>query len=601
MNTPYYVSFDTTNGRLGNQLFRYLICKLFTIRFGNKYICSDDFPKDNILIVTEQNIESILVNNQNATKHIYCKGYFQNSDLFVNERKELQKYICHYDNNDYFKMHNEFFYVKDYLNEKNVIDTKDNIVLHLRLDDFIQYPCKTSDILPPQYYIDILSNMNTVNKTLYIVCDKLRYHWEFKYLEFFKKWNYVLIQGSLKQYIAALRDSKILIHSNSSLCWIISFLYDKQRFIPYTCKKYMYQNQSLKKIDINDRLINVFQLYHDEVHQLDVNDTQVLPLSFCVPDECVVDDIPEKEFLLASLIPGKMSTYIFDKYKEKEYNEMYRKSRFAITKMKGGWDCLRHYEILMNGCIPLFENLKDCPNYTLTTYPKELNDQAYDLYNNWSDNDNNIAKYNILCKQYLDHTKKKCTTSYTAKYLLDNIKNGDKIKNVLLITCHSGVNYNRETLWIGIKRHIESIGGIAVEYNKIPFLYDDFDNLSKNKYYDNNCFTFPKRLKKDKYYDMDEDEIKNKINDQFWDLIIYGKVGPDEFCNFPFYNIVKSNYNKNKIVFIFGGDEIFNLKITDPNSYHINMFNNHINYVKYNDYLNYFKQFGTCFVRELDK
>ena len=43
------------------------------------------------------------------------------------------------------------------------------------------------------------------------------------------------------------------------------------------------------------------------------------------------------------------------------------------------------------------------------------------------------------------------------------------------------------------------------------------------------------------------------------------------------------------------------LKITDPNSYHINMFNNHINYVKYNDYLNYFKQFGTCFVRELDK
>ena len=92
----------------------------------------------------------------------------------------------------------------------------------------------------------------------------------------------------------------------------------------------------------------------------------ILPLSFCIPDECIVDEIPEKTRLLASLIPGDTSTYLYYG-KEKEYNEMYRTARFAITKMKGGWDCLRHYEILMNGCIPLFENLKDCPKYTLTT------------------------------------------------------------------------------------------------------------------------------------------------------------------------------------------------------------------------------------------
>ena len=64
-----------------------------------------------------------------------------------------------------------------------------------------------------------------------------------------------------------------------------------------------------------------------------------------------------KKYLLASLIPGDMTTYIFNKYKEVEYNKMYQDSRFALTKKKGGWDCLRHYEILMNGCIPLFENL----------------------------------------------------------------------------------------------------------------------------------------------------------------------------------------------------------------------------------------------------
>ena len=69
------------------------------------------------------------------------------------------------------------------------------------------------------------------------------------------------------------------------------------------------------------------------------------------------------------------------------------------------------------------------------------------------------------------------------------------------------------------------------------------------------------------------------FNIHFWDLIIYGKVGPDEFCTFPLYDIVKQKYNKNKIAFIFGGDEIFNLKITDKTSYHINMFNCYIYYI----------------------
>ena len=39
--------------------------------------------------------------------------------------------------------------------------------------------------------------------------------------------------------------------------------------------------------------------------------------------------------------------------------------------MKGGWDCLRHYEILMNGCIPLFLDIKNCPKDTISTLPKK--------------------------------------------------------------------------------------------------------------------------------------------------------------------------------------------------------------------------------------
>ena len=590
-----YVTFYP-KGRLGNMLFQYLFCKIITIRFGHEYISKNEISDNECLIVNEENIDAILTNNFDnlLTKNIICDGYFQKSDLFINDREKLME-IMYNNNNDYWEYNNEKMYVKDYLNGTHSINlTPRDVIISLRLDDFIQYPCKTSDIIPPQYYIEILENMKIENDIakVYIVCDTIKYDWEHKYIEYFKKWNPILIQNTLSHDIALMCDCNILVHSNSTLCWIISFLSKKtMRIIP---KTHFYINQSLNKIDSADKLIDVRPLDHDEVHNLNANDFKIIPLAFSIPDECIVESIPHKENLLASLIPGDMTTYIFGKDDEMAYYEMYRKSRFAITKMKGGWDCLRHYEILMNGCIPLFENLKDCPTNTMTTYPKHLNDQAYELFNNWSENEENINKYNILCLQFLEHTRTFCTSSYAAKHLLNNIKNGDKIKNILLICGHSGVNYAREFTWIGLKRHIQSIGGVAVEYPKLDVLYDDYDINSTSCCY----YTFPRRLTSENC--MQETEIIDKINNNFWDLIIYGKVGPDEFCSFPLYQTVKSKYNKNKIAFIFGGDEIYNLKATDRHSYHVNMFNVCIPYWPYVEYLNYYKQFGTCFVRELD-
>jgi hypothetical protein len=44
---------------------------------------------------------------------------------------------------------------------------------------------------------------------------------------------------------------------------------------------------------------------------------------------------------------------------EEEYYNEYKKSYFAITTKKCGWDCMRHYEILANGCIPYFLNIEN--------------------------------------------------------------------------------------------------------------------------------------------------------------------------------------------------------------------------------------------------
>ena len=601
--TEHHITFEDSGGRFGNQLFRYLMCKVFTVRFGHTYVTQQEFKHEDALIVTEETVGEYLNGTKSAkNRHILCRGYFQKSEFFVKDHDALRALICNDKNEDVILMDKKALSVKEYLvlSKHSVFLSPEDVVICLRLDDFLQLPCKTSDILPPQHYLDLLSKL-TIKGKLYIVVDTLRHSWEHKYIEYFKKWNPIVIQNTLVHDIALMRDAAILLHSNSSLCWIISFLSHKiKRYIPFTPKVYMNQNQSLQKISEFDSLFYVTPLDHDEVTELNAKEPSIFPLSFCIPDECVVPAVPDKTSLLASLIPGDPSTYTFGKHQEREYNDMYKSARFGITKMKGGWDCLRHYEILMNGCIPLFEGLDDCPSETLTTYPKELNKEAQTLYDSWSEDSIHIEKYNQLCAKFLHHTRTHCTTSTTAKYFLSKIKNGYKAKRILLLTGHYGINYNRESLWIGLKRHIQSVGGVAVEYDKMPFLYDDFDNSVPNKYYGSNCFTFPKRLQKDADYEMSESEIVSKIQGNFWDLIIYGKVGPDEFCTFPFFDLVKQHYNKNKIAFIFGGDEIFDLTVTDPSKHHINMFNQRIMYKPYSDYLNYYKDFGTCFVRELN-
>ena len=178
----------------------------------------------------------------------------------------------------------------------------------------------------------------------------------------------------------------------------------------------------------------------------------ILPINFAIPKKKILKNIDTNpNNLLAPLIPGKLKTYIY--HDEKSYYEMYRKSIFGITYKKAGWDCLRHYEILMNGCIPLFFNIKDCPKLTMTTIPKE---QLLNIYNDFEKvlrlfNPLETYKKKFLSFEKLFHyllsimkdrkassfiienpdileiknglltyTKKNLTTENLAKYIIDN-------------------------------------------------------------------------------------------------------------------------------------------------------------------------------------
>ena len=46
---------------------------------------------------------------------------------------------------------------------------------------------------------------------------------------------------------------------------------------------------------------------------------------------------------------------------EEDYYADLRASRFGVTTKRAGWDCLRHYELAANGCVPCFRDLDRKP------------------------------------------------------------------------------------------------------------------------------------------------------------------------------------------------------------------------------------------------
>ena len=140
----------------------------------------------------------------------------------------------------------------------------------------------------------------------------------------------------------------------------------------------------------------------------------VLPISFSYP-ECKIGKVNKNKTQdYGTNIPGDKSTYTFKN--ESDYYADYNRSYFGVTMKKAGWDCLRHYEILGNYCMPYFTDIDQCPANTLTTLPKNLIKISNKLLNEFD-----INQYYDIMDNTFEYFKKNCTTKATAKYILENI------------------------------------------------------------------------------------------------------------------------------------------------------------------------------------
>lgn len=275
------------------------------------------------------------------------------------------------------------------------------------------------------------------------------------------------------------------------------------------------------------------------------------PITFSIPEEKICKYETKKTKILSDLIPGDLSTYIYNN--ENEYYDEYKKSYFAITKKKAGWDCLRHLEILANGCLPYFLDIEKCPENTLSLYPKDLFYECNILYNKFINKNideltnDDINSYNLLRQKLLDYTKNYLTTEKMATYILKKT-NFENAKNILYISGDINPDYLRCLILHGFKKLFKEH---CHDYPKIHHIYENSNMFLRGLY--GKGFTYSNLIPQN-FHDHNQDSnitISIAIERKLYDIIIYGSY----HRGMPMYELISEIYKPNQIILLCGEDE----------------------------------------------
>lgn len=152
-----------------------------------------------------------------------------------------------------------------------------------------------------------------------------------------------------------------------------------------------------------------------ELTESNSNINGVYPINFCLPHDYYVKEVPKKTKMFAHIIPGQLETYIYGMEDEAKYHKDYQDSCFGVTMKKAGWDCNRHYEILINGCIPYFLDLENCPRTVMTPFPKE---KLISIKQSLDKGDYTEAQYAEDAAWILNYSKKHLTSESLVQIII---------------------------------------------------------------------------------------------------------------------------------------------------------------------------------------
>ena len=203
------------------------ICKFIDVNDSNRQtlLATNRWLRidDNFFINFYNSLKHNLFNNFNA--NFYIDGFFQ-LDCFINSHLDFIKSLICETNKDSinakYNINQLYTAFKDYSPEF----TDNDLVVHLRLDDFINEG-HNSYVLKPECYIQSIKRVQDIHKfkTIYIVVDKIRRVWEKEYIDKLLRdlsiYNISILEtADLFTDMARLYSAKNVFCSNSTFCWI---------------------------------------------------------------------------------------------------------------------------------------------------------------------------------------------------------------------------------------------------------------------------------------------------------------------------------------------------------------------------------------------
>eukprot|EP00435_Cladocopium_sp_Y103_P059201 s15_g21.t1 len=190
-----------------------------------------------------------------------------------------------------------------------------------------------------------------------------------------------------------------------------------------------------------------------------------------------------RRYDFAPLIPGDARTYEYAE--EQSYLEMYSSAFFCITKKKGGWDCLRHYEILLAGCMPYFLDIEFLPSSSMVNFPRDLVQALMHLPGVPSES-SVVASLDNGTALRIDHqrfpletfqTLREMVLQYVEDFMLSTHRASDlqiatpRVFIQSKSTLEKPVDYLRELLVVGLLEL-----GLEVFLNcNVDYVFEDFD------------------------------------------------------------------------------------------------------------------------------
>ncbi len=245
-----------SKGRFTNNLFQYfaaqIVKRILNYDFVSLDTSNSELIKNSCCVIDDKKFKQIhsdtFLTSIDTSKNIYLDGYFQRSEIFTHYRDYI-KSLIHENNLDRFGILYNYRICELISPLKNSKSPgKNDLVMHIRLDDFLD----DLQIFDPSFLKEIISKIQY--DELYIVCDKLKQEWEYKYMAHFLDLQPILISASLLEDFNFMRRSTKILTSASTLSWMAAFLGDAEEVhIPYNTYHGGFEGdgQSLAEFDLS--------------------------------------------------------------------------------------------------------------------------------------------------------------------------------------------------------------------------------------------------------------------------------------------------------------------------------------------------------------